>query len=154
MTQPAVTTRPTRVATLIRVCHLKTGDKFRAVNGDGELFSVLAAVHDSLVISVDQQKVPAKHYSFSFFDYVELVSSTDVGIYGVFIDTFGEEPQLVSCHVEKSSAYKAIFKLRNEYWYHSRRHSIGNFHKTLNIDAGYFKPHWFIKPLTLNTGED
>ena len=154
MTQTTVTTRDIYPIALVRLSDLNVGDKFREINGDGCLFVVQAKVHDSLVISVAEQKQPAKHYSFWLFAYVELVSKADVSIYGVFIVMFGEEPQLISCHLKKSSAYREIFKLRNEYWYHFRRRAIGDFNKTLNIDTGYFKPSWFIKPLILKTGEN
>lgn len=148
-----MTIKDAKIATLVQVRDLETGDKFRVVNGDSELFVALK-IHDCITISVVEQKLPAKHYSISLFEYVELVSKANVKIYGVFTESFGEAPHIVSCHLKKANAYREIFKLRNEYWYHSRKRAIGDFNKTLNIDVGYFKPSWFVKPLTLKTGED
>ncbi len=135
-----------RLTLLARVCHLRAGDKFRLVNGDGTTLDVFVKVHDSLLISASCDF----NRPFDFpkpTDYVELLS-TSTTIYAV-CELRESKPTIIGCHLTKAAAYKTLFKRRNDAWYRQRSTCVGDFYRTLNITL----PKYAVTTLELAAGE-
>lgn len=141
-----------KIALLARLCRLLPGDRFRLVNGDGTVFVVSSKAHDAMQI----EATPVLRYPYNlpkFTDYVELLSPTTSEVYAAYEKQHLKTAVVISCHLTLKSAYKALFKRRNDEWYSQRSKCVGDFHRTLNITLPRLGQGYFVKKLKLVTGE-